>query len=75
MGKTDIVRILLCSGDVETTDSAGRTALEYAAANGYDDVVYLLLNAGAKRISQAMQYAEQYGYPAVAGILKQFLQQ
>ena len=75
MGKTDIVRILLCSSVVEATDSAGRTALEYAAANGYDDVVYLLLNAGAKRISQAMQYAEQYGYPGVAGILKQFLQQ
>ena len=75
MGRTDIVRILLCSGNVEATDSAGRAAIEYAAANGYDDVVYLLLNAGAKRIPQAMQYAAQYGYPAVAGILKQFLQQ
>lgn len=75
LGKTDVVRILLCTCNVEATDAAGRTALEYAAANGYDDVVYLLLNAGAKRIPQAMQCAEQHGYTAVAGILKQFLQQ
>lgn len=56
------------------TDAAGRTPLEYAAANGYDDVVYLLINAGAKRIPQAMQLAETYGYKHVSGILRQFIQ-
>lgn len=75
LGHTDVVRILLCMEcDVEGTDAAGRTPLEYAAANGYDDVVYLLINAGAKRISQAMQLAETYGYKHVSGILRQFIQ-
>ena len=76
MGNADVVRILLCMEcNVEGTDTAGRTPIEYAAAHGYDDVVYLLLNAGAKRISQAAQLAEQYGHKHVAGILRQFIQQ
>ena len=76
LGNMDVVRILLCMEcHVEGTDAAGRTPLEYAAAHGYDDVVYLLLNAGAKRIPQALQLAEQYGQKHVAGILRQFIQQ
>ena len=73
LGKADMLRILLCACNVEATDAAGRTAIEYAAANGYDDIVYLLLNAGAKRINEALQLAEQYGYPAVAGLLRPFV--
>ena len=76
LGHPDVVRILLCMEcRVEGTDAAGRTPIEYAAAHGYDDVVYLLLNAGAKRIPQALQLAEQYGHKHVAGILRQFIQQ
>ena len=73
LGKADMLRILLCSCNVEATDAAGRTAIEYAAANGYDDIVYLLLNAGAKRINEALELAEQYGYPAVAALLRPFV--
>lgn len=73
LGKADMLRILLCSCNIEATDAAGRTAIEYAAANGYDDIVYLLLNAGAKRVREALHLAEQYGYPAVAGLLRPFV--
>lgn len=76
VGNMDVVRILLCMEcNVEGTDAAGRTPIEYAAAHGFDEIVYLLLNAGAKRIPQAMQLAEQYGQKHVAGILRQFVQQ
>ncbi len=76
LGNMDVVRILLCMEcNVEGTDAAGRTPIEYAAAHGFDEIVYLLLNAGAKRIPQALQLAEQYGQKHVAGILRQFIKQ
>ncbi len=76
LGNMDVVRILLCMEcNVEGSDAAGRTPIEYAAAHGFDEIVYLLLNAGAKRIPQALQLAEQYGQKHVAGILRQFIQQ
>lgn len=76
LGNMDVVRILLCMEcNVEGSDAAGRTPLEYAAAHGFDEIVYLLLNAGAKRIPQALQLAEQYGQKHVVGILRQFIQQ
>lgn len=74
LGQADIVRVLLSMEcNVEGTDAAGRTPLEYAAAHGYDDLVYLLLNAGAQRIPEALKWAELYGRKHTAGILREFV--
>lgn len=48
----------------------GRTALEYAAASNHAEVVQILLRAGATRIPQALQLAEQYGAQTTAAILR-----
>ena len=62
LGKTEAVRVLLAMKcDVSIPDAAGRTALEYAAAAGHAEITKLLLQAGATRISQALQLSEQYG--------------
>ncbi|MDO5463671.1 MAG: ankyrin repeat domain-containing protein [Akkermansia sp.] len=71
LGRTEAVRILLAMKcDVSAPDSAGRTALEYAAAAGHTEPVRLLLQAGATRISQALQLAEQYGQKETAALLQ-----
>ncbi len=69
-GKTDIVRVLLArDAFMEHADIYGRTAIEYAAANGHVECVQLLLNAGAKRYNQALQVAALCGQHAVVDYL------
>lgn len=71
LGRTEAVRILLAMKcRVAAPDAAGRTALEYAAAAGHAEIVKLLLQAGAARISQALQLAEQYEQTEVAALLR-----
>jgi ankyrin repeat protein len=60
--------------DVSVPDAAGRTALEYAAAAGHAEAVKLLLQAGAARISQALQLAEQYGQTEAVALLQNAVQ-
>lgn len=74
LGRTEAVRILLAMKcDVSAPDAAGRTALEYAAAAGHTEIVELLLRAGASRIPQALQAAEQYGQTDTAALLRKFV--
>lgn len=71
LGRTEAARILLgMKVDIHKADTAGRTALEYAAAANHAEVVQILLRAGATRIPQALQLAEQYGAKTTADILR-----
>jgi ankyrin repeat protein len=45
-GLKDIVKLLLEEADVETKSSYGRMALHWAASNGHEAVVKLLLEKG-----------------------------
>ena len=59
-----------------TRDNEGRTALMYAASNGTDDVVTLLLEAGAdtsavdKYGRTALSIAEAQGWRTIASALR-----
>ena len=69
-GKADAVRVLIARAALmEQADIYGRTAIEYAAANGHVECVQLLLNAGAKRFNQALQVAALCGQHAVVDYL------
>lgn len=49
MGEYEPARILIEAGaDVNMKDPVGKTPLDYATAEGYDDIVELLLANGAK---------------------------
>lgn len=69
-GKTDMLRVLIARGaDLEQPDVYGHTAMVYAAANGHVDCVRLLLNAGAKQPTLALQIATRCGHQAVVDYL------
>ena len=74
-GAIDSIRTLLSGEDpiaVDSTDTLGWTALMHAADAGHDDVVGLLLNAGASPRSQnlaqetALHLAARQGWSGVA---------
>ena len=51
-GRIEMVKILLERGaDPNATDMEGWTAIRYADAYGYDEIVKMLRNAGARNYS------------------------
>lgn len=77
-GLTMIVEILLCDkgADIEAIDSDHSTPLHYAAANGYEDTVELLLSKGAGIFSQSKHgFTALYraAYNGHIGIMQQIL--
>jgi ankyrin repeat protein len=44
----EVVRLLLERADVEAKDNDGKTALQFAAVEGHDEVAKLLRGHGAK---------------------------
>ncbi len=71
LGRTEAVRVLLAmESDIDLSDAAGRTALEYAAAAGHTEIVLVLLRAGASRAAEAVEYARRYGHSDTAAQAK-----
>ena len=64
-GDRDRVVRLLETADLDAQDRRGRTALMYAALHGHDDVVDMLLKAGAD-----VHLHDEYGQTALNGALR-----
>lgn len=69
-GKTALLSVLMGRGaNIEACDFAGRTAIVYAAVNGYADCVRLLQVAGARQVQFALYMAAYAGQHAVVDSL------
>lgn len=69
LGKTDVVRALLCRCSIEAEDVIGRTPIIYAAAAGHTDCVRLLLFSGALHATAALEKAALYGQHEVVDFM------
>lgn len=50
LGEYDVAKLLIDAGaDVNMKDTVGKTPLDYAIENGYEDIIDLLLNSGARQ--------------------------
>ncbi|ORX92853.1 ankyrin, partial [Basidiobolus meristosporus CBS 931.73] len=79
LGKSDVVSVLIKEGgaNVDATDSNGATPLMYAARDGHENIVQLLLEYGAKvdtvdcNAWSSLQYSR--AYPGITRLLEEHL--